>query len=523
MSMAAETTSGIDGDHATRALIEQAAALVTERRRDLPPSFVVDLFGRTAAEDLVRYQADDLALLAEEAFALLANRKPGEPVIRLHSPGAAAAGALKHVSVLEIVNDDMPFLVDSVMGELTDRGIDIRLVAHPVFTVKRDTAGRWMGFERPAQGALRESFIHIHLHRIDEETRCNEIVAALEQVLADVRLVVQDWRPMLARVREVITDLDINPPPLPADEVAEAIQFLEWLVNNNFTLLGVREYALTGKEHALDPVFETGLGIMRRPEMRMLKRGGELLEFTPEILAFLQEPKALIITKAAVRSRVHRRVHMDYVGVKRYDQDDELVGECRIIGLFTSTAYTRSARSIPYLRRKIDTVIARAGFDPEGHSGKELVNVLETYPRDELFQIDEDTLYQSALIILQLEERPRVRVLPRRERFDRFVSVRVYVPRDRHSSDVRQEIGAYLAHVYKGHVSAYYPYFAAGPLVRIHFIIGRTEGETPHPSRAELEQAVSDIVLTWTDRLKQVLAEESEPARARSLFERYGD
>jgi glutamate dehydrogenase len=522
MSIAAENTSGIDDEQAARALIEQAAALVTKRRRDVPPNFVVDLFGRTAAEDLVRYQADELALLAEQAFALLANRKPAEPVIRLHSPGAAAAGALKHASVLEIVNDDMPFLVDSVMGELTDRGIDIQLVSHPVFTVKRDTAGRWMGFDRPAQGALRESFIHIHLHRIDEETRRNEIVAALEQVLADVRLVVQDWRPMLARVREVITDLDINPPPLPTDEVAEAIQFLEWLVNNDFTLLGVREYALTGKEHALDPVFETGLGIMRRPEMRMLKRGGELLEFTPEILAFLQEPKALIITKAAVRSRVHRRVHMDYVGVKRYDQDDELVGECRIVGLFTSTAYTRSARSIPYLRRKIDTVIARAGFDPEGHSGKELVNVLETYPRDELFQIDEDTLYQSALIILQLEERPRVRVLPRRDRFDRFVSLLVYVPRDRHSSDVRQKIGNYLAHVYKGHVSAYYPYFAEGPLVRIHFIIGRTEGETPNPSRAELEQAVSDIVLTWTDRLKQTLEEEFEPGKTRALFERYG-
>jgi glutamate dehydrogenase len=522
MSMAAENTSGIEGEQAAPVLIEAATALLAERRPDIPPNFVVDLFGRTAAEDLLRYQADELALLAEQAFALLANRKPAEPVIRLHSPGAAAAGALKHVSVLEIVNDDMPFLVDSVMGELTDRGIDIHLVAHPVFTVRRDAAGRWMGFDRPAPGALRESFIHIHVHRIDDEHRRNEIIAGLEQVLADIRLVVQDWRPMLARVREVITDIDINPPPLPADEVAEAIQFLEWLVNNNFTLLGVREYALTGKEHALDPVFETGLGIMRRPEMRMLKRGGELLEFTPEILAFLQEPKALIITKAAVRSRVHRRVHMDYVGVKRYDQDDELVGECRIVGLFTSTAYTRSARSIPYLRRKIDTVIARAGFDPEGHSGKELVNVLETYPRDELFQIDEDTLYQSALTILQLEERPRVRVLPRRDRFDRFVSVLVYVPRDRHSSDVRKEIGDYLARIYKGHVSAYYPYFAEGPLVRIHIIIGRIEGETPNPSHAELEQAVSNIVLTWTDRLKQLLEEEFDPGKARALFERYG-
>jgi glutamate dehydrogenase len=521
MSMAAENSIGADDGQAAATLIAEAAALLSAQRNEIPPKFVAELFGRAAAEDLVRYQASDLALLAEQAFALLGIRAPGAPLIRLHSPGAASAGRLRSVSVLEIVNDDMPFLVDSVMGELAERGLDIHLVAHPVFVVQRDSAGRLTGFNGARKAALRESFIHIHLDRLDDEARRGEIVNALDQVLTDVRLAVQDWRPMLARVGEVITDLDLNSPPLPSEDVAEAVHFLEWLVSNNFTFLGLRDYALTDKEHALDPVFETGLGIMRRPEMRMLRRGGELLEFTPEILAFLQEPKPLIITKAAVRSRVHRRVHLDYIGVKRYDPDDNLVGEFRIVGLFTSTAYTRSARSIPYVRRKIDAVIARAGFDPEGHSGKELVNVLETYPRDELFQIDEATLYQFALIILQLEERPRVRVLARRDRFDRFVSLLVYVPRERHSSDVRNQIGQYLAQAYKGHVSAYYPFFAEGPLVRIHFIIGRTEGETPNPSRAELEQAVSKLVLTWTDRLKQALETEFEPAKASALFERY--
>ena len=173
-----------------------------------------------------------------------------------------------------------------------------------------------------------------------------------------------------------------------------------------------------------------------------------------------------------MRSRVHRRVYMDYVGVKRFDRDGKLIGEFRIVGLFTSTAYTRSMRTIPYLRRKVDAVLTRAGFDPDGHSGKALVNVLENYPRDELFQIDEDTLYQFALAILQLDERPRVRVLPRRDRFDRFVSVLVYVPRERYDSGVRKAIGDYLADVYQGHVSAFYPFFPEGPLVRVHFIIG---------------------------------------------------
>src|SRR5258708_1433860 len=193
----------------------------------------------------------------------------------------------------------------------------------------------------------------------------------------------------------------------------------------------------------------------------------------------------------------------------------------RIIGLFTSTAYTRSTRTIPYLRRKVDAVVKRAGFDPDGHSGKALVNVLENYSRDELFQIDEDTLYRFSLAILQLDERPRVRVLPRRDRFNRFVSIFVFVPRDRYDGAVRKAIGDYLANVYKGHVSAFYPFFPEGPLVRVHFIIGRRDGVTPDPSGATLEATVRHIIRTWVDGLAEALSAFYPPAKANVLFERY--
>src|SRR5204862_2204355 len=216
-----------------------------------------------------------------------------------------------------------------------------------------------------------------------------------------------------------------------------------------------------------------GLGILRAREVRVLRRGTELVSITPEIMQFLKEPKALIITKANVRSRVHRRVHMDYIGIKRFDAEARFTGELRIVGLFTSTAYTRSARSIPYVRRKIDAVMKRAGFDPDSHSGKALVNVLESYPRDELFQIDEESLFHFALEVLYLDERPRVRVLARRDRFDRFVSVLVFVPRERFDSTTRLAIGSHLATAFKGRVSAFYPFFPEGPLVRVHFIIRR--------------------------------------------------
>ena len=350
-----------------------------------------------------------------------------------------------------------------------------------------------------------------------------EIVRALEDVLADVRVCVQDWRPMLARVNEIAAELKANPPPLPADEIAEAIQFLQWMAADNFTLLGARDYAFTDSEHALEPEFETGLGLLRSPEMRLLRRGDQLVTITPEIREFLKEPRLLIMTKAAARSRVHRRVPLDYIGVKRFDRDGKLVGEWRFCGLFTSTAYTRSVRAIPYLRRKVDHVISRAGFDPDSHSGKALVNVLENYPRDELFQIDEDTLYHFALAILQLDERPRVRVLPRRDRFDRFVSVLVYVPRERYDSRIRAKIGDYLAAAFNGRVRAFYPFFPEGPLVRVHFIIGRYEGETPKPDRATLDRAVEAIVRSWTDGLHDALLAGPDPAAARALFARYRD
>ena len=463
--------------------------------------------------------------MAERAWSLIAIRRPGACKIRLETPPDTIAGdRLKDVSVLEIVNDDMPFLVDSVMAELAERGVDVRLVVHPVFTVARDPEGRLSDLKAmPAAGVLRESFIHIHVARIDDDAKRREIVAALELVLADIRICVQDWRPMMSHLAEIIAGIKASPPPLAPAEVAEAVQFLEWLVANNFTFLGIRHYRVSPDGNTLEPQFETGLGLLRARDTRVVRTGDQPVTITPDIRKFLDEPRLLFVTKSGLRSRVHRRVYMDYVGIKRLDADGRLVGEIRVIGLFTSTAYTRSTRTIPYLRRKVDDVVVRAGFDPDGHSGKALVNVLENYPRDELFQIDDDMLYRFALAILQLDERPRVRVLPRRDRFDRFVSVFVFVPRDRYDSDARKTIGDYLSAAYNGHVSAFYPFFPEGPLVRVHFIIGRRAGAAPDPDRASLETAIGGIVRTWSDGLTEALAEAYAPAKAQALLGRYGE
>jgi glutamate dehydrogenase len=516
---------GSDEERAARRLIEQAGTILKGLRGGISESFVNVLFAGATPEDLVRYEPRELADLAEAAWLFLQERKAAMPKVRFEArPGPMGAERIKTVSIIEIINSDMPFLLDSVMGELTEQGLDVRLVLHPILTVERDHTGALVGFrgDGPAVGAARrESFIHIHVERIEDEARQEQIVKAIGAVLDDVRLCVADWRPMLARVGELIVAIKNNPPPLPVDEIAEATQFLEWLVANNFTFLGVREYAMTGDERGYTVIPESGLGILRSPDVHVLRRGNELVSITPEIMEFLREPRPLIITKANVRSRVHRRVHMDYIGVKRFDDDGQLIGEFRIVGLFTSTAYTRQTRSIPYLRRKVDNLMRRSGFDPDSHSGKAFAAVLENYPRDELFQVDEDTLYGFALAIMHLDERPRVRVLPRRDRFDRFVSILVYVPRDRYDSAIRIAIGRYLASAYNGRVSAFYPSFPEGSLARVHFIIARHAGETPNPERTVLEGAIEQLVRTWTDALAEAITLVHDPIKAQQLTRRY--
>src|ERR1700674_5471817 len=513
---------GTDQERTVYRLVEQAATLLGGPDSAVPQDFMGQFLGRAVAEDLTRYHPSAVAEITRAAWEFLGTRKVGTPKISLTPPRGGEDG-LEGLSILEIVNDNMPFLVDSILDELTEQGIEVRFVVHPLFAVERDADGRlraFLGDGPPTGTAVRESFIHIHVAPIADDVRRTDIVQALEQVLADVRVCVQDWRPMLARVKEVIEDLKSNPPPLPVDAVAEAIAFLEWLMDNNFVLLGVRDY-VAGAQLNLEPVAESGLGILRRRDVRLLRRSGETATISPEIREFLNEPKPVIVTKASIRSRVHRRAYLDSIGVKRFTAGGTLAGEFRVAGLFTSTAYTRSVGSIPYLRRKVDTVLTRAGFDPASHSGKALVNVLENYPRDELFHIDENTLYHFALAILALDERPRVRVLARRDRFDRFVSVLVYVPRERYSSTTRAAIGEYLAQAFRGRVSSYHPFFPEGPLVRTHFIIGRSREEAPDVDRSTLEQAVGAIVRTWMDELANALARKHDPITAGTLVERY--
>ncbi|MCA1951891.1 MAG: NAD-glutamate dehydrogenase, partial [Hyphomicrobiales bacterium] len=474
------------------------------------------LFAQVDPEDAAAIDAAARLKLGEAALRTLGKHRPGRPKLRVE-PLAGRTGG--RGTLLEVVNDDMPFLLDSTLAELSERGLPIALVAHPILAVERDGAGRLQRLIGAAQGrelppVRRESLIHIHIAaRLDAAARA-ALEASLDAIYADIRAAVVDWGPMRTRLAEVATRFRANPPLLPADEIAEAVQFLDWLLADNFTFLGIREYRFDDPDTLNDPKAADGLGILRDPEVKVLRRGRELVVMTPEIRAFLKEPTPLFVAKANVKSLIHRRVYLDYIGVKLMDAAGRLEGELRVVGLFTSTAYTGSTRAVPYLRHKVARVFERAGFDPASHSGKSLMNVLETYPRDELFQVDLDTLYRFAMAVMALGERPRLRALARTDRFDRFVSVLVFVPKDRYDTRVRLRIGDYLARVYDGRISAAYPAYPEGPLARTHFIIGRFEGATPVIDQAVLEAEIGAIIRVWADDFREALAEEAPADKA---------
>ncbi|ESY67152.1 MULTISPECIES: NAD-glutamate dehydrogenase [Mesorhizobium] len=479
------------------------AAAKTEER----PARLADyLLARAPAEDIAAYEVADLERAADLAGQAVAGHKKGECVVAVEADSGVFREG-RPVTVITVVNDNMPFLFDSILGEITETAGEPSLVTHPVITVRHGKGGveEILGdgnFAKDDGSHDRLSVIHVHIPRVTVEAAAG-LTERLRKMLGQVHAAVHDWKPMLARLDQAISEFRYSAVPLDKKSVAEAIAFLEWLRDDNFTFLGMREFKYTGGEESgtLERADKAGLGILTDPDVLVLRRGTEAVTTTPEIRAFLHGPEPLIVTKANAKSLVHRRIYLDYIGIKTYTAQGALAGELRIVGLFTSTAYTRSVMKIPYLRSKAETIIAKSGFDRHDHSGKALINVLESYPRDELFQVPVPILRKHAAAILGLVERPRVRALVRADQFDRFVSILVFVPRDRYDSVVREKIGAYLKTVFEGRLSAYYPAFPEGGLARVHFIIGRSGGKTPKVEQATIEAAIRDIVRTWEDAL----------------------
>jgi glutamate dehydrogenase len=488
-------------------------------------AFARAYYGRVAPEDLAEYELPDLygAVLAQWTFAR--RRRPGETKVRIYSPRFEERGWRSVHTIVEVVSDDMPFLVDSVTIELNRHGLTIHLPIHPVLTVRRDQEGNLLevlpdGSE--ADDAVQESILHMEIDRQTEPEVLEGLREGLEQVLADVRAAVEDWPRMRDQVAAVLAEYAERPPPIDQAELDDTRALLEWIGDNHFTFLGYRQYDLVtvDGEDTLRSVPGTGLGILRdegKPPVSV-----SFAKLPPEVRQLARARHPLVLTKANSRATVHRPSYLDYVGVKRFDEAGEVVGEWRFLGLYTSAAYNRNPREIPVLRRKVEGVLERAAFPPGSHDEKALINILDTFPRDELFQVSEDTLFEVAMGILRLEERRRVRLFLWRDAYGRFLSCLIYVPRDRYNTEVRMRIEKVLQHAFPGAtLDDFSVQLSESVLARLHLIVRIPPDELPDYDVRDIEQQVVEATRSWRDELHDYLLEQHGEEVGNQLTHRY--
>ena len=506
---------------------EQAKAELMERlasraREKIEPQrageverFIRQLYANVAPGDILHETPEALYCAAVSLWNFAAQRMPGKAKVRAFNPNVAEHGWKSTHTVVEIANDDMPFLVDSVTAELNRRDLTVHLIIHPVLKVRRGRNGRRIELcDSSAEPAadksgfvLGESMMHIEIDEQSAPEALEEIRTSVERVLADVRVAVQDWRDIRGKIGETLAEIETSPSPLPREEVEEAKEFLRWLDDDHFTFLGYREYDFAGEGDAATLSIRngSGLGILRDEEYLVFDGLRNLDRLPPEVRHFVRQPRLLFVTKSNQRATVHRPVLMDTIGVKRFDAEGKVVGERLFVGLLTSVAYSRSPRQIPLLRRKVQNIVSRAGFPPSSHDGKALIHVLENYPRDELLQIGEDDLYEISLGVLHLQERQRVALFVRRDPFERYMSCLVYVPRDRFSTTLRLRFQDILEQAYEGKVTGVYTYMGDEVLGRVHFIVKTTPGQIPPISPQEIEARLVEAGRSWSDELQDAL------------------
>ena len=504
-------------------VLKLVQAKVPAAQRNTISAFVLRYYGQVDPEDLAERAPADLYGAALSHWNFARRRDPAHARVRVFNPSIEEHGWQSTHTIIEIVNDDMPFLVDSVTMEVNRHGLTLHLIIHPIVAVVRDAEGTLVGVADDAEGAQRESLIHVEVDRIVDPAKLDELAADIVRVLDDVRAAVEDWKKMRDRLGAILAENEKRAPPLPPDELAEGRAFLSWLADDHFTFLGYRchELVVIGGEDALKIVPGSSLGILREGENKEVATSFAALP--PEVKAYARRPELLVVTKSTSRSTVHRPGYLDYIAVKRFDAKGEVSGEDRFLGLFTSTAYSANPAEIPLLRRKIANVVARAGLQPGSHAGKALINILATYPRDELFQTTEDDLLRTAVGILHLGERQRFRLFVRRDPFERFLSCLIYAPRENYTTELRQKWQQILVQAFNGTSSEFNVYLTESVLARILITVRTTPGAIPDVDVRAVEARLVAAARRWADELKQALIEALGEARGNELFRQFGE
>jgi glutamate dehydrogenase len=511
-------------------LIEKVVALLRERvpqeKIAQTERFIRQYYRRVEADDLAERNLSDLYSAALAQLDFMREFKAGVPKVRVYNPEHERDGWQSVHTVVEIVNDDMSFLVDSVTMEINRLGLATHLTVHPVIKTRRDAAGSLMEILPldVSQSGRSESVMHVEVDRLTAPGKLAELEAGISRILGDVHRAVEDYPGMKEHMNRLVAEIRRPyPEGLIPEVVDEDKAFLKWLADQHFIFLGYRDYDLVqeGGEDILRVVPSSGLGILREtPQTKISK---SFATVTPEAKSLARAPDLLILTKANSRSTVHRQGYLDYIGVKRLDAKGQVLGEQRFLGLFTSSAYASHPTDIPLLRRKVNHVIARAGLDANGHMGKALVAILEQHPRDELFQASEDELFEQAMGILVNGYRQRTRLFVRSDRYGRFLSCLVYVPRENYSAEVRERTQQILMESFNGISSEFTLHLSDSALARVLITVRTKPGSVPDFDVREIEKWIVKAARRWEDDLHDALLARLGEERGNQLYRRFGD
>ena len=485
--------------------------------------FARDFYGSVSMDDLADRIPSDLYASILSLWNFIQQKGKTGSKLRVMNPDFEKHGWQSKHTIIEILNNDMSFLVDSVRMELNRLGLTTHLVIHLPLEITRNDKGKITQVTRAtAKSKNIETPMYIEVDRQSDEKKLNYIKEQILSILNDVQLVVSDWAPIKKKLSETITELKNTKAPIDKAEQKEAIEFLNWISNNHFTLMGYSENKIVAVEgdYELQPVNGQSLGLQRQK-----KRSTTVLSTLPsgaQRLA-LNNKHPLVLTKTSTLSTVHRPAYVDYIGVKRFNDKGKVIGERRFIGLYTSEAYNMGPRSIPVLRRKLNWVMENSGLTPGGHDTKALSNILETYPRDELFQVTEQELLDTSVGILHMQERPIIRLFIRRDPYGRFFSCLVYVPRDQYSTKLRMKMMDILGKSLGGNKVTFNARFSESIHARTHYIIYVDNAESVEFDPAAIERELRESARSWEDNLADALKVEFGEEEGLALFHRYED
>jgi len=494
------------------------------------PGFLQAYYANVDAADLALREPAELAGAAL-SHLLFARRRRRSALVRVFNPTLREHGFISPHTVIEMVNDDMPFLVDSISMALTQRALTLHFLAHPIFAVTRDGAGDLVSLHeraeaskdsklRPDKKSRLESFQHIEVDRIVDPAALQSLASQIERSMRDVRVACADWSKMRGAAQQTAQELSSLSGKFDAGHLSETLALLAWMENRHFTFMGYREYRLQGRKgrEALQPIESTGLGILRKGHRKPSRVNRSLAS---DIRRQSRSRDLVLVTKANMESTVHRSGYLDYVGVKRFDAKGRLIGEKRFLGLWTSAAYSSNPKEIPVLRHKVAQVVEHFALAPDSHDGKALQHILESFPRDELFQAGVAELNRIVTGVFGLQERPRVRVLVRRDAFRRFYSCLVYVPREKYNTQVRQRIEKVIRDAFAAFSLESQIQVAESNLARIHIVARTQPTDETRVDMDALEKRVAAAVRSWADGFKTALLSRFDEAYALQLFEKY--